>query len=289
MSENGIQSAKIKIGLSLVWFIFTFSLVFWWWVFSLHQLDLLSEVIEAQKYSSVRRMLLWEGAVLVVAVFIGGLVLIILTNREKKRNEQLRNFFSNYSHDLKTSLTRLRLRTEILAEKNNSPDIQKLLVEANRLDLQLENSLWLSRTDSQKLYLNKIKLSTIIGYLRSEWPELEIKLNQDAMLLADDLALKSVFRNIFQNAWLHGGAHTVEINPVIKNNIWHIDIQDDGAGFNGEYTSLGQNLMKSQHSKGNGLGLYLTRDLILRMQGKIFFIKTGQGFNLSLHIKSAGV
>lgn len=284
MSDKGLKSARIKVGLSLVWFLFTFSMVFWWWMFSLHQLDLISEIVDAAKYTSLHRMLIWEGAVLVSAVFVGGLVLVVLTYRERRRNEQLRNFFSNYSHDLKTSLTRLRLRTEVLAEKNPSEEFQKLLEETSRLDLQLENSLWLARLDSQKLSDEKIKISSIVGSLRGEWPELEIKLHQDATVSADDLALKSVFRNIFQNAWLHGQARRVDIRPELSGKQWTITIEDDGRGFAGDFKSLGQQFMRSRHMNGNGLGLFLTHDLVQRMQGKMTFNQVAKGFQLSLRL-----
>ena len=261
MSEKTIQNSKIKLGLSLFWFLFTFSLVVWWWIFSLRQLDLLSEVLDSVKYQSLKRMLIGEGSVLVTAVFFGGLVLVILTHREQNRNEVLRNFFGNFSHDLKTSLTRLRLRTEVMAEKNSSPDFQSLLAETSRLDLQLENSLWIARSESQRLLQEKIQLSSIIGYLRVEWPELEVNLHQDAKVLADEQALKSVFRNIIQNSSLHGQASKVEIKPVLAKNQWTIDIVDDGKGFSGNIHELGSQLLKSKSSNSNGLGLYLTKDL----------------------------
>ncbi len=287
MSEKTLYSAKIKLGLSLFWFLFTFSLVLWWWLFSLRQLDLLAEVLQPEKFTSIKKMLIWEGAVLVLAVFFGGLVLVVLTNRERVRNDRLRNFFSNFTHDLKTSLTRLRLRTEVLAEKNSSPEFQKLLDEASRLDLQLENSLWVARGDSQKLFRENIKLSSIIGFLRVEWPEIEVKLQQDINVLADGQALKSVFRNILQNSWLHGQAQKVEIKPVLEKNYWRIEIKDDGKGFSGDLKDLGSKLLKSKSDKGNGLGLFLTQDLIERMDGKIQFLKSEKGFLVEIILPAA--
>jgi signal transduction histidine kinase len=275
-----MRASKLQFALSLFWFLFTFSLVVWWWVFSLHQLDLLSEVIELAKHQSIKRMLIWEGAVLVIAVFVGGLTLVILTNRERQRNLRLRNFFSNFTHDLKTSLTRLRLRTEMLAEKSPSPEVQKLLEEASRLDLQLENSLWVARGDSQRLITEEISLSQSIGFLRVEWPELEVRLQQDALLLADGQALKSVFRNVFQNAWLHGEATKIDIKPVLQNNFWSIEIDDNGKGYNGELKQLGAKLLNTKSERGNGLGLFLTNDLLKRMNGQIKFLPVDKGFRL---------
>ena len=287
MSDKTLQTSKIKLGLSLFWLLFTFSLVLWWWFVAFRQLDLLTDVLSSEKYASMKRMLIWEGAVLVLAVFFGGLVLVILTNRERLRNERLRHFFSNFTHDLKTSLTRLRIRTEVLAENNSSPEFQKLLEEASRLDLQLENSLWVARGDSQKLLSENIKLSSIIGFLRVEWPELEVKLHQDANILADGQALKSIFRNILQNSWLHGQAKKVVIIPSLDKNNWVIEIKDDGKGFAGNYEILGAQLLNSKSQHGNGLGLFLTQGLIDRMNGQMDFIKSETGFVVKIILPAA--
>ncbi len=289
MSEKVLKTNKIQLGLSLFWFLFTFSLVVWWWIFSFKQLDLLAGVLEPLKYLSLKRMLLGEGAVLIGAVFCGGLVLVVLTNRERNRNALLKNFFSNFTHDLKTSLTRLRLRTEVIAEKNASPEFQKLLEEVSRLDLQLENSLWVARSDSQKMIIEDISLSSVIGFLRVEWPELEIKLHQDAKLLADGQALKSIFRNIFQNSWLHGKAQILDIRPELQNNNWHIEIQDNGKGYHGDIKVLGAKFLKSKSESGNGIGLYLTNELVKRMNGHIKFCEVTSGFKLIVVLPVAGV
>lgn len=287
MSEQIVKTSKFKLGLSLFWFLFTFSLVVWWWIFSLRQLDLLTGVLDSEKLSNMKLMLLGEGAVLVTVVFFGGLGLVLLTYREQKRNITLRNFFANFSHDIKTSLTRLRLRTEVLAEKNSSSDLQYLLAEAQRLDLQLENSLWMAKGDSQRLLQEKIQLSHLVGALRVEWPELEVVIDKDVKVLADAQALKSILRNLFQNAWLHGSAKKIFIKPKAAGNSWLIQIIDDGKGYKGNPDDLGTGLLKSERSTSNGIGLYLTRDLVMRMKGNLSFKNLDQGFLAELTLPAA--
>lgn len=287
MTAPIVRSSKIKLGLSLFWFLFTFSLVVWWWIFSLRQLDLLAEVLDPIKFGSMKRMLIGEGAVLVMVVFFGGLVLVLLTYREQNRNITLRNFFANFSHDLKTSLTRLRLRTEVLAEKSSSGDLQYLLAEAQRLDLQLENSLWMAKSESQRLLQEKIQLSSVIGSLRVEWPELEVAIQQDVKLLADEQALKSVFRNLLQNSWLHGEAKKVEIKTKRSGSSWIVEIIDDGKGYKGDASLLGSGLLRGKSSSSNGIGLYLTRDLVKRMKGQLNFKNLEKGFMAELVLPSA--
>lgn len=287
MSESLLKSGRLKFAISVVLFLFTMALVMWWWIFSLRQLELMVDVLSAEKYARLHRMVIWEGSVLVAAIFTGGLFLLVLMNREVSRNIRLRNFFSNFTHDLKTSLTRLRLTTEVLSEKNQSAEFQKLLEEVNRLDLQLENSLWMARNDSKKIRVHPISLNAVIGFLRIEWPNLEIKLSQDASVMADEQALKSVFRNLLQNAWLHGQAKSVQVSSVVEKNNVRIHIIDDGIGFNGNYKQLGSQLLKSKSQQGNGLGLYLTRDLLEKMRGQIYFNQVKSGFQVEIILPAA--
>jgi signal transduction histidine kinase len=287
MKAQGFGTDRWKLGLSVFWFIFTISLVIWWWVFALQQLDLLTGVLNQHKFESLQRMLFWEGAVLVSAVFLGGLTLLVLTNRELARSQRLRSFFSNFAHDLKTSITRLRLRTEVLSEKLEGPEFEKLIMEVNRLDLQLENSLWIARGQGDRLVRQNLQLSHVIGFLRMEWPELEIKLHQDATVLADQQALKSVLRNLFQNSFLHGSATRVDVHVQSSGRMTKLIINDNGSGYSGDRRQLGVNILKSRSDKGNGLGLYLTRDLLSRMHGAITFLSTERGFSVQVELPTS--
>ncbi len=285
MSKLTIRSDRFKIGLSIFWFVMTFSMVTWWWIFSFQQVNSPDFALPLEKLHKVKRMLLWEGTVLLSFIFVGGSSLLILTNRERLRNLRLRMFFSNFSHDLKTSLSRMRLRAEVLIENDQNPKLQKLLEEVNRLDLQLENSLWVARGEEQKLLTQEFALGEMLSKLRLEWPELEVHLQRDAILRADRQALQSVFRNLFQNSWLHGKAKKIEIGVAsLSPEILELVISDDGTEFLGSLPFLGKEILPSFDKGGNGLGLYLTQFLLGRMKGKIRFEKPLRGFSVVLQI-----
>jgi signal transduction histidine kinase len=287
--KQQVKSDRLKLILSVLWFLFTFAMVAWWWVFSLQQLDLMASEVPREKYESLRRMLLWEGPILLAFILGGGSALLTLTNRERRRSLQLRMFFSNFSHDLKTSISRLRLRTELLAENSRSPELQQLIQEASRLDLQLENSLWVAKGEEQSLSSQQISLSEVIGQLRGEWPDLEIELQKNATIQVDPVAIRSVLRNIFQNSWLHGEAQKVKITPEsLAENKVVLHIQDNGKGYKGSLTQLGKELRSSMDHESNGIGLYLTRFLVEKMSGHIQFAESENGFlvNLTLRGKS---
>lgn len=283
-----MRSDRLKLILSIIWFVMTFSMVSWWLIFSLRQLDSIASGIASEKYERLRMMLFWEGSFLLGFIFIGGSALLILTNRERMRNLRLRLFFSNFSHDLKTSISRLRIRTEVLAQNNRSTELQELLAEANRLDLQLENSLWVAKGEEQNLNINDLVLGDIISHLRVEWPDLEIGLQRNAKIKADATAIRSVFRNILQNAWLHGEASKIEIKVEADGaNDLIIIFSDNGKGFEGNLQELGRDAFPATERQGNGLGLYLTRLLLEKMNGKLSFKKSNQGFQVELKMKGS--
>lgn len=281
-----LRKNQLKLWLSIIWFVFTFSMVTWWWIFSLRQLKELSPYIPFEKYESLKWMLLWEGSILLAFILCGGTALLILTNRQRMQSERLRLFFSNFSHDLKTSLSRLRLRTEVLTENHCHIGLQELLEEVSRLDLQLENSLWIARGEDHQLLKKSFSLGDMISHLRVEWPEMEIYLQRETLIIGDSTAMRSALRNILQNSWLHGQATRLEISVEKKSNeLVVLKFSDNGKGFSGESENLGLETLLSHNKVGNGIGLYLTRSLIQRMGGELRFESHADGFSAIIEVR----
>lgn len=266
------RRTKLKTLLAFIWFLFTFSLVSWWWIYSLRRADL---------SHGDHRMFAWEGAILLAAVLIGGGTMVFLTYVDEQRHQRLRLFFSTFSHDIKTSISRLRLQAEVLEEdlgELKNPVFQRLLQDINRLDLQLENSLLLSSLAGRNLFIEEFPLSQMISSLRSEFSDLNIELNQDARLRADRRAFTSVLRNLLQNSVLHGKATTIQIDVRAQGSGLQILISDNGAGFKGDLHRLGRGLLRSEDARGNGIGLYISRRLMSKMKGSLDFATGSSGF-----------
>lgn len=283
MSQNGIRSGKIKTFLAVVWCLFTVSMVGWWWVYGLNSHDSPEEIYKKH------RMLMWEGSILIATVVMGGGSLIFLSYRDQRRHEQLQTFFATFSHDIKTSITRLRLQAEVLEEDNvqrKNPVLQRLVGDIARLDLQLENSLLLSSSESAKLLREQLRLSKLIESMRGTWGELEFRLNQDAEVVGDQRALTSVLKNLIQNAVLHGQASVIEISAkALSSGRIEISIQDDGKGFSGNLENLGSEMYPSRAEKGSGIGLYLGRRLLERMKGSLRFERPNIGLRAILRVE----
>src|SRR6266436_8022337 len=208
---------RIVIALVALWVLFTVTLAAWWLVFGLRQLDLIkqSNLENAFQLHRHYQMLLWEGGILIASLIGGGLALFYYARREQKRHAQVEEFFAAFTHDAKTALASLRLQAESLredfAEAHPSPLLDRLLSDTLRLQLQLENSLFLVNLTRGAFFLEPITLSARIDTLRHHWPDLMITQSGDGVIMADSRALESVLTNLVQNSVTHGQATEVEV------------------------------------------------------------------------------
>ncbi len=281
-----MKSSRIRTFLSLVWLIFTLSLITWWFIFAIRNLNS-EEVTESARHY---KMLFYEGSTLLVSVMLGGIVLIFLSYRDDLRHQKVKVFFTNFSHEIKTSITRIRLQSDILIEADsikNNKILQRLLIDISKLDLQLENSLLLSHFDEATFLNEDINFSEMIKSVQLEFDDLKIQSDQKAILSADSRALKSVLRNIFENSRRHGKASEVKISiENTDSDLLKIIIQDNGQGSARPINKIGTEILSASQNQGCGIGLYLSKQLIAKMQGQIFFHdQVGKGFQTTLRLK----
>src|SRR5438552_2239895 len=267
----------IVIVLVGLWVVFTVTLAGWWLVFGLRQLNLLNR-LNLEGAANLHRhyqMLMWEGGILIASLIGGGMALFYYARREQKRHAQVEEFFAAFTHDAKTALASLRLQAESLqedyAESGQNRLLDRLLRDTVRLQLQLENSLFLVNLPHGKFFLEPITLSDRIEALRLHWPDLLITQSGDGLLLADARALESVLTNLVQNALTHGHATEVDFNVQRSDDRLRVTVTDNGRGFQGDVGQLGKLFVRQARSSGSGVGLYIVRQLIKRMNGTIRF------------------
>ena len=225
-------------------------------------------------------MLFWEGLILVGMIFLGGGFLLYLLFMDQRRHQRVHLFFSTFTHDIKTSISRLSLQMQVLAEKNPQvSEIQKLLELHHHLDLQLENALAFTQETETPLRFENLELSRIIKMIRLEFPELKIKIDPNIRLFGDERALRMIFRNILQNSVLHGQATDVSIQAQLHSQkLIALSFRDNGLGYKGEISFLGQQPLQSSAIRSNGIGLFLVRKLCERLHGSAYFETEEQSF-----------
>ncbi len=290
-------SRNLQIVAAVLWIVTSLSLATWWLIFSLDQLNRITEILgdPEAKVARQHRMLIQEGTFLFFLLIAGGMGLLYYIFLERKRSTRLKRFFAAFTHDLKTSISSLRLRAESLEAKtandpNTNKDARRLIQDTVRLELQLENSLLFSRPGAHKLFLQEVDLENIIESLKIQWPEIEFEVKGSAKVNVDRRALEIIMKNFVQNAVRHAQVNKVFVEISEDAGKVVIEFYDRGKGFEGNLELLGEQLWDSEKSEGSGIGLFLARDLALQMGGGLQFDSEpgGRGFVSKLSLGQKG-
>jgi signal transduction histidine kinase len=260
------SGTRLHYLIAVIWLALTVSLATWWMTVGL---SVMSE--------RLHRMFLWEGIAFIALLVAGGVAIVVAIRREHRRRESLETFFLSFSHDLKTSLASVQLQAERFLE--NWPDdagrapLDRLLHDTLRLQIQLENSLFVAQPDG-RLLAEHIHAAHAIARLAQDWPDLAIEVRGDADVVADVRGFEAVLRNLFQNAVVHGGAHRVTVNIERRpsTNMVRLAVADDGRGVPPDaFDALGSPFSRSGPTSGSGMGLFVSRQIIDRMNGAMRF------------------
>jgi signal transduction histidine kinase len=257
------RSSRVPYIIAVIWLLFTVSLASWWLSVGL-------------TIGDRAKMFAWEGGTFIILLIAGGVAMVLVIRREQTRRETVEAFFMSFTHDLKTSLARVQLQAEGLRE--DWPDLapheplDRLLHDTVRLQIQLENSLFVAQPDG-RLLRERLDVVPRCERLLAEWPGLTVTIRGDSRVLADARGFDSVLRNIFQNSAEHGHASnvTIQVEPGSGTHT-RITIADDGTGVESErLTLLGSSLAGGGASGGSGVGLFVCRQLVARMHGLLRF------------------
>lgn len=278
---------------AIIWMAFTIALASWWLIFGLNQARQLAalEGPESAQFARVTRMLVLEGVILVGMLIGGGVALLAAIRLEQRRRRDLRSFYMAFTHDLKTSLTSLRLQAEALREDlpaaADNPNLRRMLKDSVRLQLQLENALALATTDGA-IFIEAIDLRHLTDYLRDDFPEISIDVAGDGRVLADRRALESVLRNLLQNAVVHGSATHVSLVMNRRPSGIEIVISDDGTGASSDLSmALDRPFVRPSTTSGSGVGLYVCGRLLSQMHGRIQLRRGAPGFSVAIELPEA--
>jgi signal transduction histidine kinase len=280
---------------AVVWVLLTVALATWWMIFGLEQAEQIKLLAgpEAIRIQHVQRMLVWEGIAFIGLLLGGGIALVVSVRREQARQRAVEAFFMAFTHDLKTALASLQLQAESLSEDlpeaASSPNMARLLKDTVRLAVQLENSLYFAQPEGH-LLVEPVSVAKFIARTAADWPELDVRVEGDGTVLADARALESVWRNLLQNAVIHGGAKQVTVR--IERRPDHrvtITAIDDGRGAPPQVVrALGLPFKRPAASSGTGVGLFVSRQLARRMNGDLRFGgPAGAGFTAVLELPVA--
>lgn len=196
----------------------------------------------------------------------------LLSSLLKKSMESRMRLVAAAGHDLRTPMTRMRLRAEFL----ESEERDKWLEDLDELDHIADNAISLVREEVGQNATTPVQLDNLLSETVSELTEqnYSIRINnlEEAGIIANSLSLKRALRNLLINASTYGKAATVSMHCDDKNAI--IKIEDQGPGIPDELMeSAFEPFFRVDQArtsgKGAGLGLSIAKEIIQRINGKI--------------------
>jgi signal transduction histidine kinase len=275
------SSSRLQYTIAIVWLVFMVSLASWWLRLGL-------------TLPAWHRMYLWEGGTFLTLLIAGGIAILFGIRREHRRRRALETFFMSFTHDLKTALASIQLQAEGLREDwpEGAPvaALDRLLHDTLRLQIQLENSLYVAQPDG-RLLRESIDIGSAIARLAQEWPTLTLRVTGSAQILADARAIDTIFRNLLQNAALHGRATEVTIRiESPSTGLVRVVMTDNGSGVPAErFVHLGQPFARLSDTSGSGVGLFVCRQIVKRLGGALSFVAPeGSAHGLTVSIELPG-
>jgi signal transduction histidine kinase len=271
--------SRLHYTMAVVWLVFMVSLASWWMNLGL-------------TLTNRHRMFAWEGGTFITLLVAGGVTILLAIRREHRRRQALETFFLSFTHDLKTALASIQLQAEGIREdwpeSAAGAPLDRLLHDTLRLQIQLENSLFVAQPDGH-LLAERIDVARALSRAAQDWPELAVTVTGSAHVLADARGFETVFRNLLQNAVVHGGASAVTIQverpagPLVR-----LVVSDDGRGVPAPHLArLGEPFVRPSATSGTGVGLFVCRQIVDRMGGRLRVIGAsarGQGLTIAVEL-----
>ncbi len=316
--KRRLRAATVILAL---WQLLVCVLGVWWGSLLLRQGKRIAELegalgiareLSTTHFLRTQRMLYWEFSVFVLLLVGSAAFLSWVYYRDLKRTRAMRSFFAAFTHELRTPLTSIRLQAESIAESafDPKPLIARLLEDTARLESQVDKTLELARVEGGgPVFTQPLRLKPWIERIARNWAEMYPRLmelrvqladvSEDVAIEADPVALQIVFRNLVENAFRHSGRENLIVTITARRAPGSVELffRDNGNGFTGANVRLGALFAKGPASQGAGVGLYLVKVLVERMNGAVSFGnakngaqsngKTPAGFEARLRLQEA--
>ncbi len=186
------------------------------------------------------------------------------------------------SHDLKTPLTRLRLRAELLEDDDTRQRFEKDLTE---MEAMVTDALAALRGLDGPAESVPVDMMALLESVQADYADMgrpmEITGHAGAPLIGDPARLRRCVGNLIDNAVLYGRRARVEVDDSPKKLTIHI--RDDGPGipeamlervFDPYFRLEGS---RSRDTGGTGLGLSIARNIARAAGGDVSLRNAPEG------------
>ncbi len=211
-------------------------------------------------------------------------------NAMNQMQKRIQNLLSNrtqmlaaISHDLRTPITRLKLRAQFISAPE---EYEKTINDLDEMEKMISQILSFAKAEFENEEKVKLDLQSLLVSICDEMQDM----GHDAQYIGTlsrvtfygrTLALKRAFTNVVNNAIKYG--QHVQVNLQYDNDLITILVRDDGPGipeneleqvFDPFYRT---DRARSSNTGGVGLGLAVTLDIIRAHSGKIILSNNPEG------------
>lgn len=230
-----------------------------------------------------------------------------LKQSEKEKNEMI----ANLSHDIKTPVASLiaigqALSDDILSDDEKkrylesvSENAQRITILADELmQVTIDNSSENTNVITDEIMVDDILIKVLNAFKpRIDHDQREIMISgfeTIPAIKANEDAVYRILYNVIENSLKYSQSGTpIQIDVKVDNNMVNIEVVDEGKGIPEEdITKIFQRTYRVEKSRnqatgGHGLGLFITKNLVEKLGGKISVkskIGVGSRFSVALPI-----
>jgi len=227
-----------------------------------------------------------------VATLLEVIFILLLSNRidEKllKTNKELDSFVYSVSHDLRSPLLSVRGLLQLsMDEAKDDETIKKYLLMANtsidHLDDTIREILAYSRNTRIEISYDSFNVHELLEQIYEDLKYavhqgfvFEKQISGSPVLFSDKARINTVLRNLIGNAVKYQKKRNdqpsyVKTRVESRGNQMIISVEDNGEGISkGNREKVFDMFFRaSTSSQGTGLGLYICKEIMLKLHGKI--------------------
>jgi signal transduction histidine kinase len=197
-----------------------------------------------------------------------------MQERLRRFNEDRTRMIAAMSHDLRTPLTRLRLRAELVEDHNQQ---QKMLGELDMMGEMIGSVLSFARDDAKHEPRSLVDLSALVEGICEDASDVGEPVTfsgpRGVTIFCRPTSMRRALSNLIDNGVKYGGKAAVSLIPEVERAL--IIVEDEGPGISrSEREKVFEPFYRIESSRdlaigGVGLGLSVTRSIVWEHGGDI--------------------